>query len=131
MVNDFTNFISIIVTGVLLVSFASQLEILKTKKIKKYKFSYIRYLMLLIFPLFATYYIYQIHGIKIIYIFISFSMLGIFFEWLVGFSYQMTLGEKLWEYHRLPLIGKYTSLLGIPLWGLAGVMFWLLSMIFI
>lgn len=131
MINDFIVFMSIVIFGVLLVSIIFQPQIFKTKKINKHQFSYYRYLLLILFPLLAVLYIYQIHGIKVVYIYLSFALFGTILEWLVGFSYQMTVGEKLWEYFKLPLIGGYTSFLGIPLWGMAGVMFWLLTRIFI
>lgn len=49
-------------------------------------------------------------------------------EWLVGFSYRVIMGENMWTYHRLELYG-FTSFLSLPLWGLIGVVFLLLTQI--
>lgn len=48
------------------------------------------------------------------------------FELVVGFVYHKTLNRRLWQYNRLS-VGGYTSVLSIPMWGIAGVVFWALS----
>jgi len=69
-------------------------------------------------------------GSQLLLVCLSFALVGTFLEWLIGFFYHKIVGQKLWTYHRYSLSG-YTSLLSIPLWGLAGALFWLLAKIFI
>lgn len=63
-------------------------------------------------------------GQELIIVYLLFSALGTFLEWLLGFLFRQIMGENLWKYSLFP-IGSYTSYLAIPLWGLAGVLFWL------
>lgn len=48
-------------------------------------------------------------------------------EWFTGLAYHKVLGARLWEYHRYPLPGKYTSWLTLPIWGAGAVLLWLIS----
>ena len=66
----------------------------------------------------------------ILFIFLASCLVGPVLEWLVGFAYHRTLGEPLWTYKRLNISG-YTSWLSIPLWGLVGVFFYFLALIFV
>ena len=123
-------FLGMIVIGVLSEAFISQFHFFLTKKhFKKYHFSIGRYLFLLLFPLAATLYIASHVGFKLINTFIAFALVGPIIEWAIGFSYHMVVGEKLWTYDRYN-INSYTSFLAIPIWGLAGVLFWLLARVF-
>jgi len=58
-------------------------------------------------------------------VFLIFAGVGTALEWLVGFSFHMVMGQRLWTYYKYN-INTYTSLLSIPLWGIAGVFFYLL-----
>jgi len=128
---NFYLFLGLVVIGVLLEVFLSQFHYFFTKKhYKKYHYSIGRYLFLLLFPFLATIYILSHTGLKLINVFLAFALLGTFLEWLVGFSFHMVVGHRLWTYYRYN-INTYTSLLSIPLWGLAGILFWLLAQVFI
>lgn len=125
-------FLLLIVFGFVAESLYFQNRILaKNKKLKTYHFNTGRYIYYLITPVTAlTFAFIATTSIKLLYVFFVFSLLGTFLEWLAGFAYHMIVGQKLWTYHRYS-IGGYTSLLSMPLWGIGGVLFWLLVQIFI
>ncbi len=83
---------------------------------------------ILTIPLFCIIYLIYLFGLKILVLFFLSSLLGLFLEYVVGLAYYKTLNKKLWVYQQLSISG-YTSLLSIPIWGVAGVIFWLLSKI--
>ena len=124
----FVTFFSIVVLGV-------GLEILITHLFKKSvpkptldSQRMRRFLFLLTFPLLAVAWTVYQTGITVLLVFVIFSFAGMFIEFLIGFSYHRVVGERLWTYHHVSLCG-YTSIFSIPLWGLAGVMFWLLAQV--
>jgi uncharacterized membrane protein len=59
-------------------------------------------------------------------VFLFFAVIGTFMEWLIGFAYENVVGKILWTYDKFNING-YTSYLSIPLWGIAGVVFWLIA----
>ena len=124
-------FLILIIVGFLLESNIFQYHFLKTgKKFKTYHYSFGRYLYYLITPTTATLYaIFSTGEPELLFIFFVFSLLGTILEWLAGFAYHMIVGQRLWTYHRHSL-GGYTSFLSVPLWGVGGVLFWLLVQIF-
>jgi hypothetical protein len=124
-------FFGLIIGGVLFEVVLSQAHYFLTKKhYKQYQYSFDRYLFLLLFPLTATFFIASQVGFTLFYVFLAFMIVGSILEWLVGFSYHMVVGQRLWTYHRYG-ITTYTSLLSLPLWGFAGVLFWLLARVFV
>ncbi len=130
MVENFFLFFFLILGGVILEEVAQKLYYHFTKKkFKQHNFSLSRYIYLLLFPVIAVIAITQKAGIRLLNIFIIFSFVGTFLEWLIGFFYHQIVGQRLWTYHRYS-IGGYTSLLSIPLWGLGGILFWLLAQVF-
>jgi|GEM_PF-1763833 len=60
---------------------------------------------------------------------IAFAVVGTALEWAVGYTYHNVMGTKLWTYHRYS-IGSYTSWLAMPMWVIAGVLFWSLTRLF-
>lgn len=129
--NDLLLFFFLAVGGVVLEEFVQNLYFkLAKKKFKEHRFSFSRYIYLLLFPLLATLVILQRNDTKLLMVFLTFSLFGTFLEWLIGFFYHKIVGQRLWTYHRYSWSG-YTSWLSIPLWGLAGVLFWLLARVFI
>lgn len=119
-------FFLLVVGGVLLEIILSQAHYYLTKKqYKKYHYTFGRYLFLLFFPILATIYMVGNGGTTLISVFLVFAIVGTLLEWLVGFSYHMVVGQRLWKYYRYS-ISTYTSLLLIPFWGLAGVLFYLI-----
>ena len=130
--SEFIIFIGIVSFGVLFEIFLMGLyETITGKKLKEHHYSFSRYLYLLLFPITAVLVSYFRLGNDntIFTIFFSFAMVGTFLEWLVGFSYNKIMGVRLWSYYKYP-INAYTSVLSIPLWGLAGVMFWIFAKAF-
>jgi uncharacterized membrane protein len=120
----------LILSGVILEEIAQKLYFRITKKkFKEHHFSLSRYVYLLLFPILAVFVITQSAGTHLFNIFIIFSLVGTLLEWLIGFFYHQIVGQRLWTYHRYSING-YTSLLSLPLWGLAGVLFWLLAKVF-
>lgn len=93
-------------------------------------FSWWRFIALLSIPLITVFILSLSHGSIVWWIYGGFSLVGSILEWLIGFSYHKLMGHKLWQYQQYSVHG-YTSWLSIPLWGLAGVMFWLLAKAFV
>ncbi len=120
-------FIGMLATGVMLEDVLVKIYSLLThKNLRRVHFSYGRYGFLMLSPILTVILFSIKQNIDLATIFISFSLAGTALEWLVGFSYHQIVGQRLWTYHRYSLQG-YTSLLSIPLWGLGGVLFWLLA----
>jgi uncharacterized membrane protein len=93
------------------------------RKTKKFKWS--EYWLLLAAPLLCCASLLYWFGIKILYLFLVSMIIGIFLEYILGYGYHMTLNKRLWTYSRYSLNG-YTSWLVLPMWGIAGVAFWLI-----
>ena len=124
-------YILFVVGGVILEAVLSRLSF-RFAKVKLYKshFTLGRYLFLLTFPIIGTGLVIYLQGWSLLKIFLIFAMIGPIFEWLVGFSYLQVVGARLWTYRRFTYLG-HTSLLAAPLWGMAGVLFCLISQKFI
>ncbi len=82
--------------------------------------------MFLLFPLLAFLLVTYTFGYSPIKVFLIFALAGTALEWSIGFSYHRIVGQRLWTYHRDSLSG-YTSFLGTPVWGLLGILTWLLA----
>lgn len=105
----------------------SKLHFIVTKKhYKTHHFSLGKYLYFIFIPTFGAWVVYNAYGHSILYAFGLFAIVGTLIEFLLGMFYDKIIGQRLWTYHRYA-IGGYTSLLSIPLWGFAGVVFWLLA----
>ncbi|MBI5127214.1 hypothetical protein HZA76_02035 [Candidatus Roizmanbacteria bacterium] len=129
--SDFLIFLLMVVGGVILEEITEVLYFrLTKKKFKEHHFSFSKYIYLLLFPLLATIVILQRNSSKLALVFLTFSFFGTVMEWLIGFFYHKIVGQRLWTYHRYSWMG-YTSWLCLPLWGFAGVLFWLLARVFI
>src|SRR3989304_2691959 len=118
-------FFLLLLVGVLLLeALISQAHYFLTGKgFRDYHFSFVRYLFVLLPPLVATIYLVLVGNEEgtLLKLFLIFAIIGTLLEGLVGFVYQMTVGHRLWSYHRYA-IGGYTSLLAIPYWGFVGVL---------
>ena len=120
-------YLTFIIGGVLLEEIFAKLYYHFTKKkLRTNHFFFGRYLFLLIFPLLGTILIINLHGWSLFKIFITFLILGPILEWLVGFTYYQIVGARLWTYRQFSYKG-HISLLVAPLWGMAGVLFYLIS----
>lgn len=96
------------------------------RKTKIFKWS--EYLAIIILPIFCIIALAFIVDFKIFILFGISSLVGSLGEYTLGFVYHKTLNKRLWTYERLSFDG-YSSLLITPVWGIAGVVFWLLSKI--
>jgi hypothetical protein len=93
---------------------------------KTKRFRWREYAALLAAPLFCVSLLVYQQGIKVFYLFVASAAVGLLLEYSIGLSYHKTLNRRLWTYNRYSL-GGYTSWLVVPMWGVAGVVFWLLS----
>ena len=90
------------------------------------KFRWREYAAMLTIPVACSIGLAYLFGPRVILFFLYSSVLGFILEYGVGFAYHKTLNRRLWTYSRLSING-YTSWLTLPIWGVAGVIFWLLS----
>lgn len=88
------------------------------------------YSIMLMLPTVAVLILLHLEGLKILYVFIGSMLLGTFAEYAFGKMYHIMMGSRLWLYRRYSL-GGYTSLLVTPLWGYAGVLFYIFALSFI
>ncbi|NCN82752.1 MAG: hypothetical protein GW947_02180 [Candidatus Pacebacteria bacterium] len=130
-IQDIIIFLSMVVGGVVFEAATQQLYFkLSGKKIRIYHFSWSKYFYLLL-PTFLAVGIYiSKFGSSLMTVYLFFALVGTFLEWTIGYFYHQIMGQRLWSYHRYSL-GGYTSLLSIPLWGMAGILFWLLAKVFV
>lgn len=96
---------------------------------KEHHYTFGKYLFFLTFPMLASLFLFYQHGWGLLKVFIGFAFTGTLLEWMIGWSYYNIVGQRLWTYHRYA-ITKYTSFLSIPLWGFAGVLFWIMVKLF-
>lgn len=89
-------------------------------------FRFSRYLWYIVFPLVLTLLFVHVSGGGLWVVFIVGCAVGTILEWLIGWSYHGVVGQRLWTYHRYSL-GGYTSVLSVPIWGMAAVLFALLG----
>ncbi len=94
------------------------------RKTKKFKWS--EYVSIIIWPLLCIILMTIFIDIRALVMFIVSCGVGFILEYILGLTYHKVLNKKLWEYKRLSVYG-YTSLLTIPVWGVAGVVFWFLG----
>ncbi len=97
--------------------------------LKTHHFTLSKYILSLFFPFIVLFLIYANLGYSILHVYIVFSILGAFFEYLAGWWYYKVMGSRLWTYNKYS-IHKYTSFLAIPLWGFLGVILYLLVKLF-
>lgn len=130
--NKYTNlihFLVLIIFGVGLEMILSKIYFRRKGIKQKHQvvhFSFFRYLFILFLPLLATLLMSYVVGFSVIKSFVVFAAMGTILEYCIGYSYYIVVGQKLWTYHRFSIQG-YTSLLSIPLWGLCGVLFYLMA----
>lgn len=128
--NHFLFFTSIVVFGIILeILLARFYNKLTHSKLKKNHTSLGRYIFLLIAPMLAFLYTTTKLGYSPILVFAVFAVIGTLLEYLVGYAYHRVVGVRLWTYYRWSF-GGYTSLLSTPLWGMLGLLTWLLAKIF-
>ncbi len=94
------------------------------KKTKKFRWS--EYIAILFIPVIGSLSLSYFYGKEVVYLFFISSIIGFILEYMIGLAYHKTLNKRLWTYDRLSVHG-YTSLLTFPMWGVAGIVFWLIS----
>jgi len=92
----------------------------------RHRFSWFGFLVIVALPLGYVVYLYLLLGIKILWLYIISSLIGWLLEYSFGRIYYNLEGNKLWKYSKLN-IEQYTSWLVLPVWGMAGVIFWSLG----
>lgn len=88
-----------------------------------------KYFLTLLVPMIGLVGLVSIFGTSILYFYVASCILGFVLEGLYGWVYYRTQGERFWKYYRYT-IGGHTSFLTPPLWGFAGIVFFLLSYFF-
>jgi len=99
-------------------------SILYGRKTKVFKWS--EYITLLLIPVACSLSLAYFFGKKVIWLFVVSAIIGLVLEYGLGYAYHKTLNKRLWTYTKFS-IGGYTSWLTLPMWGVAGVIFWLIS----
>lgn len=85
-----------------------------------------RYMFFISFPLVLSATIVTILGTHYLLLFIASSIVGPIAEYAFGRYFLTITGTRLWQYEQFSF-GGHTSLLIVPAWGFAGVLFVLLS----
>ena len=114
--------LGLIFTSVCLIGFYG--AYLYGRNVKRFRWS--EYIAIIICPLISIAILIFTVDLMIFNLFIISMILGTSFEYLFGLVYEKTLNRKLWKYEKFSIHG-YTSLLSIPVWGIAGVVFWFIG----
>ncbi|MCX6759419.1 MAG: hypothetical protein NT012_02555 [Candidatus Nealsonbacteria bacterium] len=93
---------------------------------KTTEFRWSEYIAIIIIPILFIVFLILYYDFAILKLFIVSASIGFAAEGLIGFVYDKVLNRRLWTYNRLSIKG-YTSYLSIPLWGIAGVIFWFIT----
>ena len=93
---------------------------------KTTNFKWSEYVAIIIIPVAFIIFLIYYYDFGILKMFIVSAVVGFAAEGFIGFIYNKVLNKRLWTYNRFSIKG-YTSLLSIPLWGIAGVVFWFIS----
>jgi hypothetical protein len=93
---------------------------------KTTEFRWSEYIAIIIIPILFIVFLILYYDFAILKLFIVSASIGFVAEGLIGFVYDKVLNRRLWTYNRLSIKG-YTSYLSIPLWGIAGVIFWFIT----
>jgi hypothetical protein len=95
------------------------------RKTKEWRWS--EYFLVAISPLLATLVLVYFKGIMVLFYFLLCGIIGSLGELFLGLFCEKVLGQKLWFYTKLPLLGGHTSLLNFPFWAGGGMLFFLLA----
>jgi len=117
------NFLGFIFIAICFLGF--YLAYLYGRKTRKFRWS--EYLAIIILPLFCVAYLSIFVDLRILNLFLLSGFVGFLLEYAVGLTFHKTLNIRLWEYKFYSIDG-YTSLLTIPVWSIAGIVFWLFSL---
>lgn len=95
-----------------------------SRKTKRFRWS--EYVALMCVPVLGSLGLAYFYGFKIIYFFFVCSVVGFAFEYILGKAYHLLMHQRLWTYGKYSVEG-YTSLLSLPMWGVGGVIFWMIA----
>lgn len=101
-------------------------RILSRHKSKSHKFTWFHYSIFLSYPVAITALLVYALDARLLLVFVAAAIFGAAAEWSMGYFYNDIVGQKLWVYKKYS-IGTYTSWLALPLWGVAGVLFAVLT----
>lgn len=118
-------FLSLVVLGVGVEAILSKIYFRSHGKHQVVHFKLSRYLFLLFVPLAGVIFMSYLVGFSVWKFFLIFMILGTVLEYCIGYSYKIIVGQRLWQYNKYSING-HTSLLALPLWGLCGVLVYLL-----
>lgn len=118
-------FLLVIVIGVGIEIILSKIYFRSHGKHQVVHFKLSRYFFLFLTPFLGVVLMSYIADSSVWKFFFIFMILGTILEYCVGYSYQKVVGQRLWKYNKYSL-GGHTSLLAVPLWGLCGVLVYLL-----
>ena len=90
-------------------------------------FVWVRYVLLVGVPVTGCFTFAVLHDVRIAYLFLTCAIAGTALEYTSGRAYHIVMGERLWRYHTMVLPGGYSSILAFPLWGMGGVVSWLIA----
>jgi hypothetical protein len=93
---------------------------------KTTRFSWIEYVLLWILPAVFVIAFSYLQDKRLLLLYVVGGCAGFVMEYIIGLAYHKTLGRRLWYYQRYALSGGYTSWLTLPIWGIAGALFWFL-----
>lgn len=93
---------------------------------KTKRFRWGEYIAIIIWPILCVVAMAILIDYRALILFIVSSFIGFMLEWFIGFIYFKVLNKRLWKYKRFS-VGGHTSFLSIPMWGVAGVIFWYIS----
>lgn len=99
------------------------LSYLYGRKTKEFHWS--EYVALMSGPLLAVFFVGYLVGVKVLYLFLLSMGVGFILEYVLGLAYHKILNRRLWTYKKYNL-GGYTSYLTLPMWGVAGIVFYLI-----
>ena len=91
-------------------------------------FSWRKYVALLSAPTLVVALATFTYDTRVLYLYAVSALFGFALEFCLGFTYHKTMRTPLWLYDKDAYpVWRYTSLLTIPMWGVAGVLFWALG----
>jgi len=90
------------------------------------RFYWREYIAIIFLPILCVVYLVIFIDWRILNLFLLSALVGFMLEYIIGLTYHKTLNRRLWKYKRLS-VGGYTSLLTLPIWGVAGIIFWMLA----
>ncbi|OGE88975.1 MAG: hypothetical protein A3J07_04725 [Candidatus Doudnabacteria bacterium RIFCSPLOWO2_02_FULL_49_13] len=93
---------------------------------RQHRFNWFGFISIIIWPLLYVIFLTAQNGYGILELFFASAIIGLFLEYSLGLIYDKLENKKLWKYSQWNING-YVSWLCIPVWGIAGVIFWTIS----